>query len=398
MYVSSYLEKVVKVPHARLRHPVAFKRDRTTIDPQADLKNTTSFMIGFFMATDAPHPIAAPPSKAIQGISCVLIGMIFFVTQDALMKTLLLHYPIWMLIFLRSVITVMVLVPLIAYLGGPHRLLSPLWPLHLARGTLFVIGFSLFYTAFPFMGLAEVTTIFFSAPLITGLLAAIWLKETIGPHRIAALVLGFIGVIIAMNPTGDNFSWIAILPLICAITYSISQILARKIGERESSLTVGLQTLAFSGIMILPMGWAMNQMIDIGPDFHHLRYAFPMDRPDDIPKLILLGAVGMVGWILLSRAYQVANASLVAPFDYTYLPIAALVAYLLWAEIPPDSTIIGMGLIVISGLYLGYRELKAAGTGDDPALVGEGLYAPGNPLPAQAWDEETELGDPPHDG
>ncbi len=340
------------------------------------------------MATDALHPTTTPTSKAVQGISCVLIGMLFFITQDALMKTLLLHYPIWMLIFLRSVVTVVVLVPLMLYLGGTHRLFSPLWPLHLARGTLFVVGFSLFYTAFPFMGLAEVTTIFFSAPLITGLLAAIWLKESIGPHRTAALVLGFVGVIIAMNPTGDSFSWIAILPLMCAVTYSISQILARKIGERESSLTVGLQTLTFSGIMILPIGWMVNQIIDIGPEFGHLRFAFPVDRPADIPQLLLLGATGMIGWILLSRAYQVANASLVAPFDYTYLPIAALVAYILWAEVPPSTTLIGMGLIVISGLYLGYRELKAAQNGDDPALVGEGLYAPGNPLPAQLSDDD----------
>lgn len=176
------------------------------------------------------------------------------------MKSLLPVYPIWMLIFMRSLIAVIVLVPLIAYLGYPHQLRTSLWPLHLARAVLFVAGFSMFYTAFPFMGLAEVTTIFFSAPLITALMAAFWLKETIGPHRIGALVLGFAGVVIAMNPTGESFSWIAILPLFCAVTYAASQILARKIGERESSLTVGLFTLGFSGMMILPIGWGVNQI------------------------------------------------------------------------------------------------------------------------------------------
>jgi len=338
------------------------------------------------MTTLAPNTSQAP-SNAVQGISCVLIAMLFFVTQDALMKSLLLDYPIWMLLFIRSLITVVVLVPLIAFLGAPHRLFSPLWPLHLARGTLFVVGFSLFYAAFPFMGLAEVTTIFFSAPLITALLAAVWLKETIGPHRIAALVAGFIGVIIAMNPTGDSFSWIAILPLICAVTYAGSQVLARQIGERETSLTVGLQTLAFSGILILPMGWAVNHIVQPEPEFSHLQFTFPLNDLVDWPQLLLLGFVGMVGWTLLSRAYQVANASLVAPFDYTYLPFAAVVAYFLWGEVPPLTTIIGMTIIVISGLYLGFRELKATQTSPDPAIVGEGVYAPGNPLPAQPLDE-----------
>lgn len=340
------------------------------------------------MTSLTPNALLAPPSHAVRGISCVMIGMIFFVIQDVTMKTLLLSYPIWMLIFIRSVVAVIVLVPLILWLGGPHRILSPLWPLHLIRGLLFVVGFSLFYTAFPFMGLAEVTTIFFSAPLFTGLLAALWLKETIGPHRIAALVLGFAGVVISVNPTGENFSWIAILPLICAITYSVSQILARKIGEAESPLTVGLQTLGYSGLMILPIGWLVSTVVGSGAELHHLRFAFPLDQPADWPQIVLLGAAGMIGWMLLSRAYQIANASLLAPFDYTYLPLVTLVAFLIWGEVPPLNTIAGMVLIVMSGLYLGYRELRAVRDTDDPAIVAEGLYAPGNPIPALPDDED----------
>ena len=341
------------------------------------------------MTTLTPNTSHVPSSNALQGIGCVLFAMVFFVTQDVLMKTLLELYPIWMLLFIRSVVTVLVLAPLILYLGGDHRLISPLWPIHVVRGLLFVIGFSLFYAAFPFMGLAEVTTIFFSAPLFTALFAAIWLKESIGPHRIGALLLGFIGVVIAMNPTGDSFSWIAILPLTCAVTYAMMQILARQIGDRETSLTVGLNTLGVAGVLILPIGWVVNQVINPGPEFSHLRFALPFDRPQDIPELLLLALVGMVGWVLLSRAYQVASASLVAPFDYTYLPFAALVAFVLLEEVPGRSTLMGMVLIVLSGLYLGYRELKATQSSDDPALVGEGLYAPGNPLPAQTSEDET---------
>ncbi|WP_371224414.1 DMT family transporter [Roseovarius sp. 2305UL8-3] len=350
------------------------------------------------MTTLTPNSSHSAASNPMQGISCVLIAMIFFVTQDVLMKTLLDTYPIWMLLFIRSLVTAIILVPLILYLGGDHRLLSPLWPIHLVRGALFVAGFAMFYTAFPFMGLAEVTTIFFSAPLFTAILAAVWLKEQIGPHRIGALLLGFIGVVIAMNPAGDGFSWIAILPLTCAISYAMMQVLARQIGDRETSLTVGLNTLGVAGILILPVGWLVNQLITPGPDFPHLRLAFPLDRVQDIPQLLLLALVGMVGWVLLSRAYQVASASLVAPFDYTYLPLAALVAYLLFDEVPAGSTLIGMALIIIGGLYLGYRELKAVQTTDDPALVAEGLYAPGNPIPPHTTDDDLVHKDRPDDG
>ncbi len=339
------------------------------------------------MSTLAPNTFD-PPSRALQGILCIEIGMLFFVVQDGMMKSLLTLYPVWILILIRSFVSVLILTPLILFLGRPHRILTPLWPLHMARAVLFATGFSLFYTAFPFMGLAEVTTIFFSAPLITALLAAFWLGETIGPHRIGALLVGFVGVLISMNPTGDTFHWVAILPLITALTYAVGQILARKIGERETTLTVGLHTLGFSGLFIVPMGWGFNQFFTPGAEFHHLRWAFPIEALTDIPRLFLLGLAGMGGYMFLSRAYQVANASLVAPFDYTYLPFAAILAYILWHEVPAPTTLIGMGLIILSGIYLGYRELRAASKDADAiAITSEISFAPGNPMPPWPMDD-----------
>jgi len=339
------------------------------------------------LAPDSPRL----PSRALHGILCVEIGMLLFVAQDAMMKTMLDSYPVWQLIFVRAVVSVLVLLPLVALLGAPHRLRTPLWPLHLARAALFTLGFSMFYAAFPFMGLAEVTTIFFSAPLITAVMATVFLKETIGMHRAWALAVGFVGVIIAMNPAGEAFSWVAVLPLTCAVTYAASQIIARRIGDRESTLTVGLYTLGFSGLMILPMGWAFNQIVAAGSGFPHLAWPPAPVFFADLPGLALLGLLGMAGYMLLSRAYQVANASLVAPFDYTYLPFAALMAYALWDELPPVNTLIGMALIVGSGLYLGYRELRAGRDTPEPTIVAEGVFVPGSPLPQQIPEEEDAL-------
>jgi drug/metabolite transporter (DMT)-like permease len=87
------------------------------------------------------------------------------------------HYPVWMLIFSRSIVALMTLLPLVLWLGAPHRILTPLWPWYLARAMLFASGFAMFYAAFPFMGLAEVTTLFFAAPLMTATLAALFLQE-----------------------------------------------------------------------------------------------------------------------------------------------------------------------------------------------------------------------------
>ena len=334
------------------------------------------------MALAAPFALA-PSSRAAEGICCIIAGMLFFVAQDALMKVLLGEFTVWMLIALRSLAALVILAPLILYLGPPHRLLSPLWPLHLLRSALFSIGFCLFYMAFPFMGLAEVTTIFFSAPLLTALIAALFLGETIGVRRAACLVIGFLGVLIAMNPAGDTFQWVAVLPLITAATYAVSQVIARRIGDRETSLTLGLYTVAASGVLLAPAAYAVNLMIDVGPEFRHIRWdwAFPAEN---FELAFLLAVAGMIGYILISRAYQIADASVIAPFDYIYLPFATLLAYAVWGEVPGWNVITGMILIIGSGLYLGYRELQQSRRALDPAPTAEVVFTPGAPIGAIA--------------
>jgi drug/metabolite transporter (DMT)-like permease len=321
--------------------------------------------------------VDAPASHTAQGIAAILLGMLLFVFQDAMMKSLLGDFPIWPLLLVRAIVCSLVMVPLILYLGPPHRILTPLWPLHLARAMLFAFGFSLYYTAFPFMTLAAVTTIFFAAPLITAVFAAVFLKEHIGIHRISALVLGFAGVIIAMKPGSDSFHWISVLPLICACSYATSQMLARKIGHRETAMVAGAYTIILAGLLVLPLGWTLNALFDIGAQAAHLRWSWEAFSFGILPWLALLGALGMVGWTLLSRAYQIADVGAVAPFEYAYLPLAAALGYLAFDEVPAWNTLLGMALIIVSGIYIGYREVVNARDSIKPTA--EASFAPGNP-------------------
>ena len=212
------------------------------------------------------------------------------------------------------------------------------------------------------------------------------------PHRVVALGVGFLGVIIAMNPTSGQFKWMAILPLLYAISYAVSQILARQIGERESTLTMSLCTIAFGGWLIVPFGPVLDLYFCIGKELPHLRWKWFIPTWDEFVLLLPLGLVGMAGYLSLSRAYQVASASLVAPFDYVYLPAAAILAYLVWNETPCQSTIVGMMLFLSSGLYFGYREIRNAGDAQDAPAVAEAVFVPNNPMPSTApLEEMSEL-------
>lgn len=327
----------------------------------------------------------ASVSRTPQGIAAIILGMLLFVCQDAMMKSLLGDFPVWPLLLVRAAVCSLVMVPLILYFGSPHRILTPLWPLHVARAMLFAFGFSLYYAAFPFMTLAAVTTIFFAAPLITALFAAVFLKEHIGIHRISALVLGFVGVIVAMKPGADSFQWVSVLPLICAFSYATSQMLARRIGDRDTAMVAGAYTIILAGLFVLPVGWALNALSDIGAQAAHLRWSWEAFTLGVLPWLILLGAIGMVGWTLLSRAYQIADVGAVAPFEYAYLPLAAALGYLAFDEVPSWNTLVGMALIIVSGVYIGYREVVNARRSIMPTA--EASFAPGNPAVVHEFPE-----------
>jgi drug/metabolite transporter (DMT)-like permease len=319
----------------------------------------------------------APASRTPQGIAAILLGMLLFVFQDAMMKSLLGDFPVWPLLLVRAVVCSLVMVPLILYFGPPHRILTPLWRLHLARAMLFAFGFSLYYAAFPFMTLAAVTTIFFAAPLLTAVFASVFLKEHIGIHRISALTLGFVGVVIAMKPGAESFEWVSVLPLICACSYATSQMLARRIGHRDTAMVAGAYTIILAGILVLPLGWSLNALFDIGAKAAHLRWSWEAFSFGIMPWLILLGGIGMVGWTLLSRAYQIADVGAVAPFEYAYLPLAAALGYIAFDEVPAWNTLVGMALIIVSGVYIGYREVVNARRSIMPTA--EANWAPGNP-------------------
>jgi len=298
-------------------------------------------------------------SRALEGIACSVFGMILFSMQDAMIKAMVADLPVWFLLVSRSIAAIVILVPMILILGAPHRLVTPLWHLHMLRGCMFAVGFFIFFASFPYMGFAEVTTIFFSGPLMVAVFAWIFLGEHIGPHRAGALIFGFMGVMISMNPTSDGFQMVALLPLVSAVLYAGSQTITRIIGTRDTTLTLGLYTLGFSAMVVVPLGYVAANMVDLDMA-PHLAWPVPAMGGYDIVKLSILGTLGMAGYLLLSRAYQLAHAALVAPFDYTYLPFAALLGFFIFGEVPAQTTLIGMGMIILAGAYLGIREYKNA--------------------------------------
>ncbi len=158
----------------------------------------------------------------------------------------------------------------------------------------------------------------------------------------------------------------------------------RIVGERDTTLTVGLYTIVFAGVFVIPFAWITHYFTNFAESVPHLRWGWDELMVSETSNLILLGILGilgMIGYLLISRAYQVTEASIAAPFEYIYLPMATILGYVVWNEVPTWNTLVGMCLIVSSGIYIGYRELINSRRKQTPAPTAEASFIPGSPPP-----------------
>ena len=234
--------------------------------------------------------------------------------------------------------------PLLAWMAvtrnfGAWRTRRPL--MHLSRGALGLATMTLAFSALAFLPLAEATTIGFVAPLFSVMLSALVLGEPVGRYRWSAVAVGFIGVLIVMQPAGTHLPPIGLaLALASALGVAGVTITIRQMGRTESTPTTVLWFTGFSMLatgLVLPFYWQAHDL-------------------EEWLILLGLGLAGGIGQLFLTSSLRFAPVPVVVPFDYTQLLWAVLLGWLIFADRPPATTWIGAAIIVASGLYTLYRE------------------------------------------
>jgi len=203
------------------------------------------------------------------------------------------------------------------------------------------------------------TALFFVTPFLITIFAHFFLKEEIGPRRWSAVVVGFIGVYITLNPDFSNFNYLSLLPIFCAFCYSLSMIIIKKTSEKDSvytqTFTFYLGAIIFSLIFYFIIGDGQYNTIDHPAAQFILREWF-VDLESSILFMVATGVTASVAFILLFTAYSIASPSVVSPFEYSILLWSILIGWLYFDEIPTLSTVIGILIIVSSGIYIFMRE------------------------------------------
>lgn len=299
------------------------------------------------------------------GISAIVLGTICFSVNDISVKLFSSEIPLNQLMFFRAIFAISILLLVILPFYGGLKYLNTSNPVfHIFRGLAVVGANTFFFISIAELSLAEATAIFFIAPILITIFAMFFLQEKVGIRRGLACFIGFLGMLFIIKPGTISFELISIFPLIAALFYTALHIITRKYGSQEKPLTMGfyiqvcflVTSLMFAGgfylvdfdaehsnaLTFLTGSWVSVSTFDM---FHILvGIALPIS----------------IGGILVSYAYKNYEASFLAPFEYGALVIAVVSTYLIWNEIPDRLSLIGMILIMLSGIFVSLREKQVS--------------------------------------
>ncbi|MCC0048926.1 MAG: DMT family transporter [Rhodobiaceae bacterium] len=307
---------------------------------------------------------ASHTDNATLGIALIVVAMLAISINDMLIKQLAGGYPLHEIIFARATIGLILCLILVAFDGGLSILRTDKPFLHALRGMLIVIANMTYFLAIAAIPLADATALFFVAPLFITLLSIPILGEKVGGRRLVAVVIGFAGVLVMLQPGSSMMSdaniMVALLPVVAALAYALTQILTRKLGisTKSSALAVYIQLafVAVSSAFWIACGDGRFAEGTANPSIEFLFRAWRWPAPQDLWLLGLLGVVSAVISYTLSAAYKSANAATIAPFEYVELPMAIFWGWLFWGEFPGPMTGAGIALIAGSGIYVFLRE------------------------------------------
>jgi drug/metabolite transporter (DMT)-like permease len=284
-----------------------------------------------------------------RGIACKILSVTCFTVMAVFVKATAGHVPSGQTVFFRSFFAIPVILVWLAARGDIRHGLATLNPMgHVWRGIAGTASMMLVFTALGLLPLPEATALGYAAPLLVVVFAAMFLGEEVRAFRLGAVAIGLLGVLIVLWPrmtlgTGGatpSQTLGAVLALGAAVFAALAQVFVRKLVHVEQTAAIVFYfsiTGACVGLLTLPLGWVMP-------------------APKEAALLVSAGLIGGVGQILLTEGYRHAEASVVAPFEYTSMLLAIGLGYFVFAEVPTRSTLAGAALIVIAGLFIIWRE------------------------------------------
>lgn len=271
-----------------------------------------------------------------RGIAYALCAVVLFTTMIALVKWLSASFAPMQIAFFRAICALALCLPIVLADGGPRALRTRHPGAYVLRGLIGAGSIISSFYGVSLMPIADWVALSFTVPLFVAALAAPVLGETVGWRRWTAILLGFAGVVIIVPPTGEASLWALAVGLTAHFLVSSALVLIRRMGTAERTTTIVfyyMVALSITTALVAPFDW----------------------RPataNQLAMLMLVGAVAGAAHLLITSAYRLAPASVIAPFDYTGIIWAVAIGWLVWGEPPTLRLAIGGAIVIACGLYV----------------------------------------------
>ena len=278
-------------------------------------------------------------NKNLLGILLMTLGMFSLSINDIIDKNLTMNFPVWEAVFFRAFSGSIISLYLV-YHSGIKSIKTKKPVRHFVRAFSAVGCVVLYIFGIKYLLLSENIAIAHSAPIIAALLAVPILGEKIGIHRMLAIVIGFIGVLVIVKPGTDLFQLKSLLPIGSAFFMASVYLTTRSLMNTEFSTSIVFYysfALLFTSLIFFPSDFII-------PDTFNLILA------------LSLGIMGSMGHYFMSQAARHADVAVTSPFEYSSFIFVGVMGYLFFYEIPGQSVVLGGALIILSGVYVAYRE------------------------------------------
>ena len=296
-----------------------------------------------------------------KAIILIIIGMSAVAFQDTLIKYISSETNIFLILLFRALLGIIFLSIFLKIKKEPLIFKTNYPFLTIIRVLLFYTAFILYFFSLTKLSLATATTLFFVSPFFITVLSMIFLNETIGFRRWLALIIGFIGVILVMDPKINNFNIYSTFPVICALFYALTMIIQKRTSLEDSLYSQVFHIYIGATICSIMIGYVIGNGIYYDSSNDHFQFIFrawSLNNINIIFSLFFIGITGFVAFLCIFQAYRIGSPPSIAPFEYILIAWSLILSWIIWHETLNFKGYVGLSCIVVGGVYTLIRERK----------------------------------------
>lgn len=295
----------------------------------------------------------------IKAIFLILLGMFVFAIQDTLIKLISDSINIYIIYTSRSLIGIMAIL-IYCKIKNIKIIFRTYYPIiTIFRVTGFFLGFSLYYFSLSKISLPEAVTLFFVSPFFVTIFSKFIIGENIGLYRWSAIILGFLGVYLVLDPNFSNFNIYSLFPIFCAFFYALTVVIQKKTSDRDSLFTQIIHTYVsaiFFSIIIYFVTYNLSFSNYQVIEYRFILMSWEIPSISNFLILCIIGITGVVGFFSIFGAYIIGSPSSIAPYEYSLIIWSIIIGYLIWNDYLSLQGYLGLALILIASFFTLYRE------------------------------------------